>query len=92
MVVEICSPGDESYDKLPFYAELGVPEVWMINRDSKVPELYLLQHDGYERQLAGESGWLLSSVTGIELSAGQSGKLDIRLAGDDTTQAELPAE
>lgn len=92
VVVEICSPGDEAYDKLPFYVELGVPEVWILNRDSKVPELCLLQRDGYERQLAGEGGWLLSSATGIELRAGQSGKLDIRLAGDDTTQAELPEE
>jgi Uma2 family endonuclease len=27
VVVEIYSPGDESYEKLPFYQELGVPEV-----------------------------------------------------------------
>src|SRR5688572_30935747 len=82
VVVEISSPGDESYDKLAFYAELGVPEVWIINRDSKAPELYQLQGDEYERQSANESGWLLSAATGIELRAGHSGKLDIRVAGD----------
>jgi Uma2 family endonuclease len=92
VVVEIHSPGDESYDKLGFYAELGVPEVWIISRDSKAPELYRLQSDGYERQGVGENGWLLSSATGIELRAGQSGKPDIRLAGDETTQAELPQD
>lgn len=92
VVVEIHSPGDESYDKLPFYAELGVPEVWIINRDSKAPELYRLQGDGYERQVTGENGWLLSSTTGIELRVGRSGKLAIRLAGDETTQEELPED
>jgi len=56
VVIEISSPGDESYDKLPFYAELGVPEVWIINRDSKMPELYQLQGDADERQSAAESG------------------------------------
>ena len=35
VVVEIHSPGDESFDKLPFYAALGVAEVWIIERDSK---------------------------------------------------------
>ena len=89
-MVEIHSPGDESYDKLPFYAELGVPEVWIINRDSKVPQLYRLQGSEYEGQVAGENGWFLSAATGIELRAGHAGKLGIRLAGDETTQTELP--
>ena len=92
VVVEIHSPGDESYDKLHFYAALGVPEVWIIHRDSKMPELYQLQGEAYERQTADEDGWLLSAATGIELRAGQSGKLDIRLAGDETTQEALPED
>src|SRR5262245_61047905 len=32
VAVEIHSPGDEAYEKLTFYAELGVPEVWIIHR------------------------------------------------------------
>ena len=92
VVVEIHSPGDESYDKPPFYAELGVPEVWIIHRDSKMPELYRLQGAAYERQIADENGWLLSAATGIELRAGQPGKLDMRLAGDETTQEALPED
>ena len=43
MVVEIQSPGDETYEKLPFYAELGVSEVWIINRDSRSIEVYALR-------------------------------------------------
>jgi Uma2 family endonuclease len=92
VVVEIRSPGDESYDKLAFYAALGVPEVWIINRDSKEPEIYALQTGHYERRAADAAGWVLSTVTGIELRAGQSGKLAMRLAGDEKTHEELPTD
>ena len=92
VVVEIHSAGDESYDKLPFYAELGIPEVWIIDRDRKEPELYVLQAGHYERQMAGDDRWALSAATGIELRAGRPGKLDIRLAGHATTQEELPED
>jgi Uma2 family endonuclease len=43
VVVEIRSPGDESYEKREFYAQLGVPEVWIIDRDRKTPEIYTLR-------------------------------------------------
>ena len=31
LVVEIRSPNDESYDKLPFYAACKIPECWIID-------------------------------------------------------------
>ena len=34
LVIEIASPGDESYAKLPFYREAGVGEVLIIDRDT----------------------------------------------------------
>src|SRR3972149_6689811 len=43
VVVEIRSPGDETMEKLPFYAQLGVPEVWVVDRDTKMPELDVLR-------------------------------------------------
>ena len=39
--IEFRSPNDENYEKLPFYAELGLPEIWIIDRDTKNPEVYL---------------------------------------------------
>src|SRR4029453_6492610 len=36
-VVEIESPGDETREKLAFYAALGVQEAWIIDRDTKAP-------------------------------------------------------
>jgi len=91
-VVEIRSPGDESYDKLEFYAQLGVTEVWIINRDSKTPEIYILRMERYIQQVANADGWVLSPVTGIELRAGSPGKLAMRLAGDESTREELPED
>lgn len=41
-VVEIYSPGDETYKKLDYYAALGVRELLIIHRDTKHIELYRL--------------------------------------------------
>lgn len=91
-VVEIRSPGDESYEKLEFYAQLGVPEVWIISRDSKAPTVYVLRAGEYVPQTADAAGWLRSAATGLELQAGRSGTLAIRLAGDDSTREDVPEE
>ncbi len=88
-VVEIHSPDDEAYDKLPFYEELGVPEAWVIHRDTKQPEVYLLKRGRYRKQRA-VGGWARSLLTGTEMRASGSGKLVIRRVGDDATRAELP--
>jgi len=92
VVVEIRSPGDESYEKLEFYAQLGVPEVWIIERDSKAPEIYVLQAGRYMQKAASAEGWVLSDVTDIELRIGHPGKLAMRLAGDDSTREDLPED
>jgi Uma2 family endonuclease len=88
-VVEIHSPGDEAYEKLEFYAKLGVGEVWIIHRDTKVPEIYLLKNGGYVKQRA-VAGWVRSPLTGLEMKKGKPGKLAIRKVGDDSTRADLP--
>jgi Uma2 family endonuclease len=89
-VVEIHSPDDEAYEKRRFYAELGVPEVWIIHRDTKVPEIYLLRNGRYRKQRANGGGWVRSPGTGVELRAGKPGKLAIRMNGDEGTRADLP--
>jgi len=92
VVVEIHSPDDEAYEKLLFYAELGVPEVWIIDRDTKEPEIYLLKKSRYRKQRAAANGWVRSPGTGIELRAGKPGKLALRLAGEDSTRVDLPED
>jgi hypothetical protein len=92
VVVEIRSPGDESEEKLPFYAQIGVLEVWIIDRDTKQIDLYVRSGDSYARQPAGDNGWFCSPFTGIEMRAGRPGKFAIRRGGDDSTREELPED
>ena len=91
VVVEIHSPGDETYEKLLFYRDLGVPEVWVIQRDSRQPEIHVLKRGRYKKQAATAQGWIRSPGTGIEL-AEEKGKLAVRLAGDDSTRQDLPPD
>lgn len=44
MVVEVTSPGDETWDKLPFYAAHGVDEVLIVEPDAR--RVHLLRRDG----------------------------------------------
>jgi Uma2 family endonuclease len=90
VVVEIRSPGDESYEKLPFYAQLGVPEVWIIDRDTKQPELHRLGPQGYLLHPADDAGWLHSAAVGVSFRAGGNEKLAIQLAGEPETCRLLP--
>ena len=92
VVVEIHSPGDEAYEKLPFYARIGVPEVWIIARDTKTPEVYLLEGTDYARQPADDEGWLRSPATDIQLRGPKAAKLDVQITGDPATQRLLPED
>jgi Uma2 family endonuclease len=91
-VIEIHSPGDEAYEKLPFYAKLGVPEVWIIHRDTKEPEIHLLRRGRYRRQKPAANGWVISPAMGVELRVGKPGKLAVRMNGDDATRQDLPED
>jgi Uma2 family endonuclease len=89
-VVEIHSPGDEAYDKLDFYAKLDVLEVWIIDRDTRRPEILELAGDEYRAREPNATGWITSVVAGVEMRAGAGDKLEIRIVGREDTQARLP--
>jgi Uma2 family endonuclease len=40
LVVEVISPNDESRDKLPFYAEMNVQEVWLLDPKKRTIEVF----------------------------------------------------
>lgn len=92
VTVEVRSPDDESYNKLSFYAALGVPEVWVIDRDTKQPEIFALSdhEQDYSQRTATADNWLLSNATGVELRATDGGKLAVRIAGDAASCHEIP--
>ena len=92
VVVEIRSPGDETDEKMPFYAKLGVPEVWVIDRDTKVPQVFVHQGNDYREQSPHDDGWIDSPATGIQVCGQPGQKLGIRLADDADTTQVLPEE
>jgi len=67
LVVEILSPDDESREKLPFFAELGIPEVWLIDPTTRVVELYLLRGAAYHVALPDDQGALRSPLLEVTL-------------------------
>jgi Uma2 family endonuclease len=90
VVVEIRSPGDETIEKLPFYARLGVPEVWVVDGDTRLPELYILQAGRHEKQSPAADGWLRSAATGVQLRGETGQRLALQLAEDEATRRLLP--
>ena len=91
VVIEIRSPGDESYEKLAFYAQLGVPEVWIFDRDTKAVELRTLGADGNYASIAPDSsGWHRSPATEVAFRQIQPGSIVARVNGDPTKDEELP--
>jgi Uma2 family endonuclease len=66
LVVEVRSPGDESYLKLPFYAEQGVTEVLIVHQDRRF-ELYRLDGAGVYRSVdSGRSQALAATFTTVD--------------------------
>ncbi len=89
VAIEVHSPGDEAYEKLPFYAKLGVPEVWIIHRDSRAVEIHALRRGDYQRLAPAADGWLQSGV-GVQLRTKRGRKLAIQMAGEQETLRLLP--
>lgn len=89
VVVEIRSPGDETYEKFPFYADLGVPEVWVFDRDTRAPELYALAAGPTYRRIDAEAdGWQLSPATGVAFRHASATTVLARVG--DVPPVELP--
>ncbi|MGQ0624316.1 MAG: Uma2 family endonuclease [Sporichthyaceae bacterium] len=66
LVVEVRSPGDETYAKFPFYAARGVREVLVLHPAPRAVELFRLS-GGELRPIAPTDGALTSEVLGVEL-------------------------
>lgn len=65
-------------------------EVWIIDRDTKRPEIHRLSDGKYADPQADGIGWVVSEAAGIRMQATDAGKLAIELVGDADTHAELP--
>jgi Uma2 family endonuclease len=90
-VIEIRSPEDETYDKLPFYAAIGTREVIVVNRDTKQPEIYRLAGSHYVALQQDADGWLRSEAMSVRFRAldGHPPRLRIEDVLDPATHAEI---
>ncbi len=61
-VIEVRSPGDETYKKFPFYHGLGIPEVIVVHRNTKAVEAYTRGTTEYERVAPNPDGWVDSTI------------------------------
>lgn len=89
VVVEVRSPDDETYEKLAFYAKIGVREAWVVDRDTKRPEIFELRDGELHPVAAADDGWLTSAATGVQLRVSAEGKLSIRVADRPESPAAL---
>jgi len=90
-IIEIRSPYDETYDKFPFFASLGVREVIVIDRDSKRPELYRLAGSQFVALQEDEQGLLRSESMNVRFGriAGEKSQLAVVDAVDPGKRAEI---
>jgi Uma2 family endonuclease len=90
-VIEIRSPEDETFEKLPFYAALGVREVIIIDRDSKRPELYRLAGSQYVALQQDPDGWLRSETMLVRFAvvAGTPPRLAVEDVAGTTARVEI---
>lgn len=90
-VIEIRSPDDDTYEKLPFFAVLAVAEVIVCDRDTKQPQIFRLAGAEYEMVLPDRAGWLVSTVLGIRLRRVDAAtpRLRIEDAGDPSAGVDI---
>jgi Uma2 family endonuclease len=64
VVVELLSPGDETYDKLDFYTEVGVDEVLVVHPVERRVELFLLRGERHVLVQTDAQGQVRSAALG----------------------------
>lgn len=77
-LVEVMSPGDDTLEKLPFYAGIGVREVLVVGRDTREPTLYRLNRKRLT-PAAATDGTLVSAVVPLAFRRVDAKKVGPRL-------------
>lgn len=81
LVVEVLSPRDESRKKLTFYAERGIPEVWLVDPVTRATEVYVLRGGAYYIALPNRAGIIEAPRLELELSVIDGPKLRLAWQG-----------
>jgi Uma2 family endonuclease len=69
VVFEVRSPGDETYEKLPFYAALGIEAVVVVERDTKAVQVFVLSEGNFVLAPPSTDGWTVIQPIAVELRA-----------------------
>ena len=88
VVFEVRSPGDETYDKLAFYAGVGVEAVVVIERDTKAVQVFARSGDSFVLAPPSPDGWMIIGPIGVEArteSTVTGSTLQLRLCGEPKT-------
>jgi Uma2 family endonuclease len=88
-VIEIRSPDDETYEKLPFFARLDTREVIVIDRDTKQVEIDRLAGAQYTAVEPDADRWLHCDILKIRLNRTDSSRLLIEDTDDPATRIEI---
>lgn len=80
-VLELLSTDDETYDKLPFYASLGVREVIVIDPATRSVEAYRLAGASYVAVSADDRGRLHAATLDVRFAT-IGGKLRVECDGE----------
>jgi Uma2 family endonuclease len=81
LVVEIRSPGDETFEKIPFYSRVGVAEMVVVDRDTKDVRRWSASGGSGLAEVADEDGWHVLDALDVALR-GVDGRLMVRVAGE----------
>jgi hypothetical protein len=91
-VFEVRSPGDETYEKLPFYAAVGVQAVVVVERNTKAVQVFAREGDDFALVPPSAAGWILIEPLAVEArtEASEGGSiLHLGLRGDPGTDRGL---
>jgi Uma2 family endonuclease len=84
LAVELRSPRDEAWEKLPFFAEMGVPEVLIVEAQGAVLLRLDVEAASYQRVEPDADGWLALECIEAAFRTEPDGGLGVR-----TTAAQV---
>jgi Uma2 family endonuclease len=82
-LVEVLSPDDETHEKIPFYGEIGVQELLVVNPDTREHQLYVLSGKKLLPLSTDPSGSVRSSVLGVSFAVVPGPKLRVSWSGGE---------
>jgi len=81
LVIEFRSPGDDTYDKLPYFHRLGVNEVLIVHPSNRQVELRRSVPVGWEQVAPDAEGWLDLVALPVAVRPAPGPALEVRIPG-----------